>query len=328
MFRVLLLLQQSTPTKKMEQFAKTLDISTTIRHFTSADQNPQNYPQLKDELVTEENFAIIRHQGNMVNQLPFKADHYALVLCLGGSAVRTINQFRFDVTANSMHIATPHSLNAWHQASEDLDLYIILFKKQFLADGMIQEAVVNSLLDVNPEKAPVCLLPEDSADAIRTLFKKLDQEFHSQQPFHRQMLRLLFFELLFEANRRVTGQNAPEVITIAHPSRTQQLVNHYKKLVEEHFLQLRTVQEYADLLFVTAKHLSEVVKQETGSTPLQLIHNRIYQEAKFWLCSSELSVKEVADKLNFDTSSHFSRFFKHFAGCNPTEFQRIKCALL
>jgi AraC family transcriptional activator of pobA len=328
MFRVLLLLQQSTPTKKMEQFAKTLDISTTIRHFTSADQNPQNYPQFKDELVAEENFAIIRHQGNMVNQLPFKADHYALVLCLAGSVVRTINQFRFDVTAGSMHIATPHSLNAWHQASEDLDLYIILFKKQFLADGMIQEAVVNSLLDVNPEKPPVCLLPQDSADTIRALFQKLDQEFHSQQPFHRQMLRLMFFELLFEANRRVTGQGSPDVITIAHPSRTQQLVNHYKKLVEEHFLQLRTVQEYADLLFVTAKHLSEVVKQETGSTPLQLIHNRIYQEAKFWLCASELSVKEVADKLNFDTSSHFSRFFKHFAGCNPTEFQRIKCAIL
>jgi AraC family transcriptional activator of pobA len=327
MVRVLLLLQQSTPTKNMEQFATTLDISTTIRHFTSADHDPQNHPQLKDELLTEENFAIIRHTGNMVAQLPFKADHYALVLCLAGSAIRTINQFRFDVTANSMHISTPHSLNAWHQASENLDLYIILFKKDFLADGIIQEAVVNSLLDINPEKPPVCLLPNDSAEAIQALFKKLDQEFHSQQPFHRQMLRLLFFELLFEANRRVTDQSIPP-IKIAHPSRTQQLVNHFKKLVEAQFLQLRTVQEYADLLFVTAKHLSEVVKQETGSSPLQMIHNRIYQEAKYWLCSSELSVKEITEKLNFDTSSHFSRFFKHFAGCNPTEFQRIKCAIL
>ncbi|SFT21891.1 helix-turn-helix domain-containing protein [Mucilaginibacter polytrichastri] len=310
----------------MEQFAKTLDISTTIRHFTSADQHPQNHPQFKDELVAEENFAIIRHTGNMVAQLPFKADHYALVLCLAGSAVRTINQFRFEVTANTLHLTTPHSLNAWHQATEDLDLYIVLFKKEFLADGLMQEAVVNNLLDHDADKAPVCLLAEHNKVTIYSLLQKLDQEFHSQQPFHRQMLRLLFFELLFECNRAV-GREQPAV-SITHPNRTQQLVNHYKKLVEAHFMQLRTVQEYADLLFVTAKHLSEVVKHETGLTPLQLIHNRIYQEAKYWLCASELSVKEIADKLNFDTSSHFSRFFKHFAGCNPTEFQRIKCAIL
>jgi len=66
-----------------------------------------------------------------------------------------------------------------------------------------------------------------------------------------------------------------------------------------------------------------VVKEYTGMTALDLIHRRLFQEARHWLSMPGLSVKEIADKLNFDTSSHFSRFFKHIAGYSPTEFQRM-----
>lgn len=308
----------------MEQLA-TLDIQNT---FTEIPLSTNNKSAFQDHLVTEDNFMIWHHQGNMVGELPFKADHYTLALCINGNVSRTMNQFRFEVTANTLHLSMPHSLNAWHDASAELDLYIIHFKKDFLADGMVQETVVNNLIDHEIIGAPICMVQQTNIDVIKGLFEKLHHEFHSQQPFHRQMLKLMFFELLFEANRTIDSESFLNKSVGGHPNRQQQLVNHFKKLVEQHFAHLRTVQEYADLLFVTAKHLSEVVKHEIGLTALQIIHQRVYQEAKYLLCATEMSVKEIAERLSFDTSSHFSRFFKHFQGYNPTDFQRAKCAIL
>ncbi|NCD71062.1 helix-turn-helix domain-containing protein [Mucilaginibacter agri] len=309
----------------MEQIA-TSDLNNTTTK-NSNDVNQHKFSAFQDGIVTGGNFEIWHHTGVTVDSLPFKADYYTLAFCIGGRAIRTVNQFRFEVAENTLHLTTPQSLNSWHQASDDLELYIIHFKKDFLADGMVQEAVVNNLIDHQTDGAPICMVQNNNVDTIRALFEKLNREFHSQKPFHRQMLKLMFFELLFEANRIVGNPNS-SLKPVGHPNRPQQLVNHFKKLVEQRFAQLRTVQEYADLLFVTAKHLSEVVKHESGLTALQIIHQRVYQEAKYLLCATEMSIKEIAERLNFDTSSHFSRFFKHFEGYNPTDFQRVKCAVL
>ncbi|GAA4330180.1 helix-turn-helix transcriptional regulator [Mucilaginibacter gynuensis] len=279
---------------------------------------------LRHDAFTQQNFTILQHDGSATDEIPNRPDHYAMVLNLRGSVTRTVGHFRFKADTHSIHMVTPQSLNAYHDATDDLQLYIVLFKKDFLEDGLIRDGMLDNLLDVNPEHPPMCSLSGINLTNIHSLFKKLDHEYNSNQAYHGQMLRLLLIELLYEANR---SGNCPEK-KVSHPNRQQQLVNRFKKLIDEHFMTLRTVQEYADLLFVTAKHLSEVIKHETGLTPLHLIHNRVYKEATYWLCASELSVKQVADKLNFDTSSHFSRFFKHYSGHNPTDFQRIQCAIL
>ena len=89
---------------------------------------------------------------------------------------------------------------------------------------------------------------------------------------------------------------------------------------------MHSVQQYAEMMHVSAKHLSEQVKQETGENALMIIHKRLFLEAQYLLGMGQFSVKEVAEQLNFDTSRHFSRFFKHFAGVNPSEYNRaVSC---
>ena len=102
------------------------------------------------------------------------------------------------------------------------------------------------------------------------------------------------------------------------------MVYHYKKMVDGYFMDLRTVQEYANRLNVTAKYLGELVKNETGQNALDIIHIRMYLEAQYLLSSSCYSIKEISEKLGFDTSSHFGRFFKHCSGFNPSDYRSNK----
>lgn len=311
----------------MESRSEILDVTLTGLQLLQTRQtqlSDQNIPL--GDLTVHHNFDIHQHRGAGFSSLSNKTDHYAMILCLSGTSNGTIDHFKFQVTPGSIHLVVPHSANTYTDISDDLHLFIVRFKMDFLEDSFFRSGMLNNLLDVCKDHAPICTLGNTAQVTIEQLFKKLEHEFLSNQVFHNQMLRLMLMELLYEVNRSSTGDR--QVKETVQPNRSRQLVNQFKKLIAENYLSLRSVHEYADLLFVSAKHLSEVIKQETGLAPLHHIHNQVYKEAAYWLCNSSLSVKEIAEKLNFDTSSHFSRFFKNYSGHNPTDFQKIQCEVL
>lgn len=313
----------------MKQVSNTIDLADTYQQLEDTQHSLSQLPVLIQDQAQhqqlQDHFMVIRHEGADISHLSSNADYYSLVLSLKGNVIRTVNHSSFHVAPQSLHLVPPHALSSYHQPSSDLQLYIILFKKDFLTDSLIREDMIENLLRPIYNQRPICLIDHERIGLIHHLFHKIALEYEHQQLFKGQMLRLLFLELLLETTR--ASKNYPEQLnTTLQLSRHEQLVNDFKQLVEENYDRLRTVSEYADLLFVTPKHLSEVVKQQTKQNPLQLIHHRIVKQAKYWLCSSSLTIKEIAIKLNFDTSSHFGRFFKQLAGYNPSKFREIQCA--
>jgi AraC-like DNA-binding protein len=85
---------------------------------------------------------------------------------------------------------------------------------------------------------------------------------------------------------------------------------------------LPTVQYMADTLHITAKYLSSLVKQLTGQTTQQLIHDKLIDKAKEKLSTTELSVGEIAYELGFEHSQSFSKLFKLKTNLSPLAFRR------
>ena len=44
-------------------------------------------------------------------------------------------------------------------------------------------------------------------------------------------------------------------------------------------------------------------------------------EAKYLLDNTDLSIKEIATKLNFPTQSFFGKYFKQYVGISPKEYR-------
>jgi AraC family transcriptional activator of pobA len=301
-----------------------LDIVSVIKHYLSYElEHTENFGMSKyKDFLLNENFAVISNEGWRRDGVPVKVDHYAIVLCLKGTCKRTLGPFEIDVAPGTMHFISPRYINSYTDASEDLLLHMVLFKKDFMTNGFIKEAMLDQLVEVSPDIPPFFELSGDNFKTIEELFLKIDREFKAENAFYLQVIKLLILELLYEMNRVcehcLLNSNR-------HLSRQYQITNQFKKQVDECFLELRTVQEYAEKLNVTANYLGDVVKNETGLNALQIIHNRLYLEAEYLLSSSPYSIKEIAEKLGFDTASHFSRFFKHYSGFNPSNYKVHKC---
>ncbi|MFZ1081824.1 MAG: AraC family transcriptional regulator [Candidatus Kryptoniota bacterium] len=84
---------------------------------------------------------------------------------------------------------------------------------------------------------------------------------------------------------------------------------------------LPTVNHMASELHLSSKYLSDLLKQETGKTALELIHLYVMSEAKNMLVAGDRSISEIAYQLGFENPPYFSRLFKKEIGMSPKEFK-------
>lgn len=115
---------------------------------------------------------------------------------------------------------------------------------------------------------------------------------------------------------------------------TRKITNHrilqrVEDWLTEHFqndrlanTRLPAVQDLADSLHVSSKYLSSLLKQLTGQSAQQIIHEKLIEKAKERLSTTDLSVSEIAYELGFEHSQSFNKLFKQKTNQSPLEFRR------
>lgn len=102
----------------------------------------------------------------------------------------------------------------------------------------------------------------------------------------------------------------------------QILFQKFIQLVNNYYIEKRTIEEYAELLFVTPNHLSQSVKSSSGKNALSFINERIITEAKSLILYTDFDIAEIAYQLNFSDPANFGKFFKKHTDLTPLEFRK------
>jgi|SRR5947209_3071385 len=105
-------------------------------------------------------------------------------------------------------------------------------------------------------------------------------------------------------------------------SRSLQLTNRFKHLAEKNFLEKRSIKDYAEMMNITPKYLSDVVKETVGKPPLTIIQDLVFLEAKVLLRATDRTASQIAYDLRFEDQSHFSRFIKQRTGLTPNVLRK------
>ncbi|MCP5519985.1 MAG: helix-turn-helix transcriptional regulator [Verrucomicrobiales bacterium] len=92
--------------------------------------------------------------------------------------------------------------------------------------------------------------------------------------------------------------------------------------VQEHYLDLRTVDEVAHRCHLAPAYLSRLFRRFTDETPLQYLTRLKMDHAAELLLQGDHSVKWTAAAVGFQDPYHFSRVFKRVHGVAPGQFRR------
>jgi AraC family transcriptional regulator, transcriptional activator of pobA len=249
---------------------------------------------------------------------PHRHNFYDILYIKQGKGTHSIDFNTYEVKPNSLFFVMPGQVHTW-QLSEDIEGYSIFFTQDFFLLNRPMTSLNQLPYFQHLHNNPVLYLdcPEFLCFADE-ICQKIYQEQEQQQPFRNEIVRL-YIELLLAKISRIQITRTHYYKNVSH---LQQQAFHYQELLEENFLVIRSIQEYADLMSVSPKHLNVICKKVFGKTARDVLHERIILETKRLLIYSNDTIGQLAQRLGFNEVSYFVRFFRKMTNTTPEVFRK------
>lgn len=240
-------------------------------------------------------------------------DYFEIFFFKNGGGSHLIDFNEISIADNSCYIVYPLQVHLLKRTSQTTGTVL-----QFREDVINSSPAITLLRDIFWETNPAVVFENNvlKKNAISSTLRSIKNIIDKKTKFSNEILLHFLQALLFQLIdlRETSVENFRNDKNV--------IFSHFQQLLEEQFKSNRSVQQYARLLHATEKKLALLTKKHTGYTPLQLIHNRILLEAKRMLLFEDISHKEIAYQLGFDSPASFTLFTKNKTGFTPTELQQ------
>ena len=167
-------------------------------------------------------------------------------------------------------------------------------------------------------------LSNDEEKAVMAIMQNIEQEYRSIIDNFSQDVIVSHIELLLNYCNRfynrqfITRRTASNDLLI----KLESILSDYFNGGQMQELGLPTVQYISGLLNVSADYLSDMLRNLTGQSTQQHIHNHLIERAKEMLTTTNLSVSEIAYQFGFEYPQSFSKLFKTKTKLSPLEFRQ------
>jgi AraC-like DNA-binding protein len=149
-------------------------------------------------------------------------------------------------------------------------------------------------------------------------FEEVFSAYESSRDKRHKIAAIKFLALLYQLKEFTTAFNEWEK-GFTNPQ--QILFQRFVQLVNNFYIEKRTVEEYAEMLHVTPNHLSQCVKEASGKKALSFINERLLSEAKSLIQFTDYDMAQIAYQLNFSDPANFGKFFKKHTALSPLQFR-------
>lgn len=242
-------------------------------------------------------------------------DGVAFGICMRGRVRIKINTKLYNIDESSAMVIMPNHIVEPIERSDDLILKLIFVSLDYVSGLKLNIEAVRLL--ENTPCIKISAAEKEIFDRMFDLVIQLNNRRADQK--NRRAITAILEAISFEMEQ-VLSNNAP--VSDPKTSRAEHLTEQFLKMLIESYKQARYIDYYADRLCVSAKYLSQVVRQTTGETPFEWINKIVMIGAKNLIRTTNKSILQVSDELNFPNPSFFGRFFKKHAGMTPLEFKK------
>lgn len=265
--------------------------------------------RLGDDFILLENPII-----TSVFEHPFRIDVMTAIICLSGSMEGFINLKPHNVKSPSMSIVLPGQILEYRQISADFKGMFVVMSPRFM-DSLDIEGRFPFFMSV--QNKPVIPLDGEGVEALVMYYRMMQKMIKQTDNPHRlEIARLLIKAFFYGA-----GYYMHEIPDDTAKSKQEILVGKFFNLVDSNYKEHRSMDFYADKMCLTVKHISRIVKDVSGKSATDWIDDHVVLEAKALLKSTNMTIQQISDELNFPSQSFFGKYFKRVEGVSPKEYR-------
>lgn len=250
-------------------------------------------------------------------RFPHRHSFYHLAFFTGGEGTHTIDFERFPVKKGQLYFMTPGQVHSWFFSGK-ITGYVMNVSAAFFNAFLKDDNYIERFPFFSGVSAEgVVQLPQAKIRGIADLFERMLEEVDRGTLYSIDMLRLLTLELFIQVSRATSQEGVKQELP-----HNYLLLRNFRKLVDQHYMQLKLPKEYAALLYVTPNYLNAFCRHMLGKSAGEIIRDRVLLEAKRLLTNADMSIASIAWQLNFADNSYFTKFFKKYTGITPEEFRK------
>ena len=246
---------------------------------------------------------------------------YTISIKKGMTSKLIYGQTEFDFDDGVLVVTAPKQVISIEKLEKiELTGYKLIFHPDFIQGYPLAKKIHNyAFFSYSANKA--LFLSDKEEEIVLNLFKSIEQECANNTDKFSQVVLIANIELLLVHIDRYYNRQFLTRKNISNDtlSKMEEILNRY---FEAEHTQLPTVQYIADQLNLSPTYLSDLLKNLTGLTAQQHIHEKLIEKAKELLFTSNLSVSEIAYQLGFEFPQSFNKLFKKKTNLTPLEFKQ------
>jgi AraC family transcriptional activator of pobA len=230
---------------------------------------------------------------------------------------------RYDHDNGSMMFVKPRQIIQFSGLEYEEDAFIIFIHEDFL-NGHYLHTQIGKYPFFDYEANEALHLSPKEEEIMWDLFFKIDAEYRSNTDEYSRDIILTHIDSMLKYSQRFYKRQF-----INRAELSGKTVSKFNEALAAYFKSglllakgLPTVNALASQLNLSSRYLTDLLKQETGKTAMDLIHIYLVNEAKNRLKSDDQSVSEIAYELGFENLPYFSRLFKKETGISPNQFKK------
>lgn len=256
---------------------------------------------------TMDGFDAARHPGCVIH-----------ILCVEGQISFTFQDTHYNLAVGDYAILTDPLLVSDFTASADCCTIIMGLSSSFVA-AVGTRSNYGIIGQLSLFQNPVMKLTASEFDTCRADMERLRQRLAAPNHlYHEELIGHLLMAHILDLYDIHARAKAFTVVS----ERISSLVRRFIELLYQgEYIRHRDLPHYASLLCITPHYLTEICKKASGRTASYWIDRFAVQEITRLLCQKELTLTDIAERMNFSSVSYFSRYVQKHIGVYPTVFR-------
>lgn len=245
-----------------------------------------------------------------------------IIYCLRGRAKLTVHGDVHWIQPKELIVLLPGQFVSFSEPDEDFLTVSVMASSSFFSD------VLSGLPRFSPHfffymRTHYCYpLMDSDIPRLFGFLELIKEKVKSQDMYRRELIILLLKYLYLELfNAYQKKSTLTEHKDTRKETRKEELANQFFELIVKHFRENKEVAFYADKLCITSKYLTMVVKETSGKSAKDWIVEYVILETKALLQNTNLSIQEIAAKMNFANQSSLGRFFRKHTGMSLSQYR-------
>lgn len=255
---------------------------------------------------------------SLADNNPVYVNAFSYALILNGSARLSIDESRHDISKGTLCVLSPLHLTHFSSISNDFKCMFLCVHKSFVDKTGAFNLKQRIAAGMNLHRNPLLQISENDSLILQEGIKSIRRQILREEHHYRlELIQNALVRFYLELDNILEKRGNEHPVAPRDADRLRQFIT----LLMNHFTEKHQVGFYAEAMHITPQYLTAIVKKQTGKTVNAFIYELIYSEARNMLSATDLSIQEIALKLNFADQACFSKFFKRNSGLSPQMFR-------